>query len=360
MLHQNPIAFKEKGLVVKLNREVVTLKSRACAIALLIASSVFGCSDSSKEATTPPIAPPQNIVETSGPPKTADAAVRRVLDGLRQQKAREVWEFLPPAYRAEVQQLVRDVAQQLDDSTWEATVTVWQKARKVLPSKSAAIFGHATSEDSVDKATRPAINPESLQRLFDSVGSSELADLKRLRQIDVGQFLEKTGGDLLQTLGALPTGGTISSKSFENLAKVEVRLVSTSEDSAVVRMKWPDQEPTEHPYVRVDGYWLPKSLAESWSSSLAEIRVQALAWAEGLRQQPQSWTARLKELDQMLDGLAATNTDDDARQVYQRGMQRLVSAWTGTPPPRSETTRPAPPVKKRKVPDTEELLPDEK
>ncbi len=349
-----------KGIVVNFNRKATIYNLNICAIALLFVSWIVGCSDSRKESTTPPAAPPQQTVQSTEPSKTAAAAIRRVLDGLRQQNARAVWEFLPPSYRAEIQELVRDVAKQLDDDTWEAIVAVWQKARKVLPAKSAAIFGQAISENLSDNRSRPMVNPESLQRLFDSVGDSELADLKRLRQIDVGLFFEKTGGDVLQALGALPTDGAISSKSFENLAKVEVTLVSTSGDSAIVRMKWPDQDPTEHAYVRVEDHWLPKTLAEGWSESLANIRVQMVAWTVEFKQQPNAWSSQLKAVDQLLDELAATKSDDDARTVYQRGMQRLVATWLGTPSPAPTQSSPTPSAKKRKPPDTEELLPDEK
>ena len=336
-----------------------SLRNFAAAAVLIVA--LIGCSKEANKTSPPPIDPAKNVPEASGPPKTADEAVRRVLDGLRQQKARAVWEFLPPSYQTDIQTLVRDVAQRLDDRTWEATVAVWQKARKVLPPKAGALFGQAASNDSLGKSSRPAINPQSLQRLFDSVGECELSDLKRLREVDVGRFLEVTGGDVLQALGALPNGGAMSAESFANLAKVEVTLISSSSDSAVVRMKWPGQEPTEHPYVRVDGYWLPKSLAESWDNSLAEIREQAIAWAEELSQQPEPWNARLKEIDQLLDELAATKSDADARAVYQRGVRQLLAAWIGTPPSATEETpRPQAPERKKKVPDTEEVLPDEK
>ena len=93
-----------------------------------------------------------------------------------------------------------------------------------------------------------------------------------------------------------------------------------------------------------------------------ETTAAVLTWAMfEMSQQPESWTARLKEIDQLLDDLARTKSDDDARAVYQRGMQRLLAPWIGTPPSvPEETTRLQAPVRKKKRPDTEEILPDEK
>src|SRR5207249_1138464 len=160
---------------------------------------------------------------------------------------------------------------------------------------------------------------ESLQRLLDGVGESELASLERLRRIDIGQFLEITGSEVLQALGQWPSGGMMPRDPFGNLAKVEVTLVSESGEQAVVRMQWPEQESTEHVYIRVDGYWLPKSLADGWSSSFTEVRAQSLAWADELSEHPGAWDARLKEIDQLLDELAEATAPDDIKQCWQRG-----------------------------------------
>ena len=347
---------------MRLKREAYTHRLSVLVIALCCLCYLPGCSGSNDVATEQPTSTVPKSAEPNGPPKTADATIRRVLDGLQRHQARVVWDFLPPSHREEVQQLVHDLANKLDDDTWKATVAVWQKARKVLPAKATAIFGQATG-GSTENKSQTAISPQSLQRLFDSVGDSELADLQRMRQIDVGLFLEKTGHELLQTLAALPTGGAVSSKAVENLAKVEVTLVSSSTDSAVVRMKWPEQEPTEHAYVQIEGYWLPKTLAESWPENLSAFRSQAVAWADGLKQQPDSWIAHLKAIDQLLDELAATKSNEEARATFQSGMQNLVANWFGVKPETPTQLLPTPPKsppKKRKLPDTEEVLPDEK
>src|SRR5439155_18160887 len=110
----------------------------------LLSVTMTGCSNRGREAPGVPAESPTATVDFSQPATRADDAVRRVLDGLRQRKVRAVWEFLPPSFRGDVQQLVRNVAARLEERTWQHTVAVWQKARKVLPSKASAIFGQAS------------------------------------------------------------------------------------------------------------------------------------------------------------------------------------------------------------------------
>ncbi len=324
------------------------------ATVLAFAALIGGCSD--REKSSPSVSAESHpiAVEPSGPARTADEAVRRVLNGLRDRKARAVWDFLPPSYRGEVQQLVRDVAARLDDRTWQPTVAVWQKARKVLPSRGAALF----SQPATDAGNaRTPISTDSLKRLLDSVGESELASLERLRTIDVGQFWEVTGSDVLWALGQLQSSGS-PRDPFANLAKVEVLLVSESGDQATVRMQWPEQAATEHHYIRIEGHWLPKSLADGWSSGLSDVRTQMITWSDRLRDDPETWEANLKNVEQLLAELEATDSDQDAREVWQRGLLRLMSTWSGVTRSAQEELQNDNTTRKPKVSDTEELLPD--
>ena len=64
--------------------------------------------------------------------ETADMAVRRVLDGLKQQNARSVWDFLSPSQQQEIQQLVRDLADRVDEPTWTRFVAASRRIGQLL------------------------------------------------------------------------------------------------------------------------------------------------------------------------------------------------------------------------------------
>ena len=128
--------------------------------------------------------------------------------------------------------------------------------------------------------------------------------------------------------GALGDTG-LGGNSFARFGDVKVELSEAKEDSALLTVQWPGQEPTRHEFVRVEKRWIPKSLAEAWPTEFPKVREQCLAWADELRTNPEPRHARLRELDELLDELAETKSLAEARQVWQDGASRLVVAWFG-------------------------------
>ena len=314
----------------------------------------------------PDVAKPLSISESPESPSLpgADEAVRRVLRGLEKRQSRALWEFLPPSYRRDVQRLVREVAERLDEKSWGPFVATWQKARQVLPQKLSSLSPPKSGDNERGAGTNLPFDPAALAQLLDAIGDSELSDLKRLRSIELDRFLDQTGDKLLATLGRIAVGDANGSADdpFSQFGKVQVELISSSVGTGVVKIRWPEQEPTTQEFVRIEDHWIPQSLAEAWPAQFAEVRERSLAWANGVRERPEEWQTRLREIDQWLDELAATKSDADARQVWQLGVSRLAMAWFGDLSPSDTTPRneAAPPKPIRaKRPETEVLLPDE-
>ena len=314
----------------------------------------------------PEAAKPPGVSESaaSQSPPGADEAVRRVLHGLEKRQSRALWEFLPPSYRRDVQRLVRDVAERLDEKSWGPFVATWQKARQVLPQKLSSLTPPKSGDNERGAGTNLPFDPTALAKLLDVIGDSELNDLKRLRSIELDRFLDQTGDKLLATLGRIAVGDTRGSADdpFSQFGKVQVELTSSAVGTGVVRIRWAEHEPTTQEFVRVEDHWIPPSLAEAWPAQFAEVRERSLAWANDVREHPEEWHARLREIDQWLDELADTKSAADTRQVWQSGVSQLAIAWFGDlshsdTTPRNEAAPPKPARAKR--PETEVLLPDE-
>jgi hypothetical protein len=315
----------------------------------------------------------------------ADEAVRRVLDGLRQGKARAVWDFLPPSYREDIQLAVRDMALRLTEKDWRQFVAVAKKARRVLSEKQPALLG---TDVYLDRPSRLAIllDLDALVRIMDVVSESDLSDLQRLQTIDVGRFLDTSGDKLLQAFAelsaqipasklAIVTRKEPTSDPFGGLESIQVMLVSSAGDQAVVRFNFGTQPRNDYDFIRVEGHWLPKLLADGWESGLAETRRQCLTWADDLCEHPESWQAHTAAVDGVLDDLDGATTTEESQRRWQLGLQKLVTEWLGSPqatsdspsveatetssnPSRSGEKAVTTP-RKIKRPDTEVLLPDE-
>lgn len=322
-----------------------------------------GCSDS---VPTTPNETTSPIQSTAPNDVAADVAVRQVLDGLQKQNARAVWDFLPPAHQNEIQQLVRDFASRADEATWNRLIRIVRRTSQALKKMPAP----PTDSNAENNATDSAVivrNPALLAKLLEIAAASDLGDRTRLQAADVGHICETTGSDLLRLFeeSSSDSGSANESDSFAKLSQVEVRLVTASGNTATVTVRWPGQEPIEHLFVRVDGHWLPKSLAESWPIEFAAVRQRGLDWADSTTRQREVWNTQLQTAERLLDDVEAAPSAATAHQRLLAGATQIVVAWLGQSsnlPSESDHLSPSEsatkPLRKSKVPDTEQLLPD--
>ena len=295
----------------------------------------------------------------------ADDAVRRVLIGMHDQKLGELWRFLPDSYRDDIQKLVRDVSGRLDEKSWGPFVATCQKAR--------AVVSKIVKE--LDKSDQPlsdsdkelAVQLRAVEKLLTALCDSELRSVAAMQAMLVDRFLKGTGHRLMAALseGALGDAGD-GGNAFSQFGKVKVELAEAGQNSAVVSIQWPGQEPTRHSFVRVESHWIPQTLSEAWPIEFPKVREQCLVWSDELRSNPEPWHARLREIDGILDELAKTKSLAETRAVWQTGVSHLAVEWFGAIPVESpkveEIPVESPPsVKPARVkrPDTEVLLPDE-
>jgi hypothetical protein len=337
-------------------------------VVVLALLSLPGCANSPPEPdvlATPETTTPETTTPETTPPATADAAVRLVLQELQSQDLRPLWDFLPPSYRSDVEQLLHDFGNRLDEKTWEPFSATCRKAHSVT-TQLVQRFGE-TTDSATDADRQLLVTLRQMEQFFKTLCASELSDVTRLRKLEVRQFLGGAGRQLVAAW-SLPglNGPTAQSELFSQLRQVHVELTASSGDTAVVSVTWPGQPPTQHSFVRVDQHWIPQTLAEAWSIEFPQVRTQVLAWADELRANPEPWHARLRDVDQWLDDLAKTSSLDEARQVGQAGLARWLVAWLGLPRPDSSNAEPVPvdprlsdTPKRIKPPDTEVLLPDE-
>ncbi len=321
---------------------------------VLFVVMIGGCSKPESDVIVCPEPPPAAA--------TADEAVRNVLAGLQRQELQALWEFLPPSYQADVQELLHDFGERLDEKSWEPFVATCRKAQSVT-----AQIVRKLDEASNESDHELAAQLRDFEQLLSALCESEFSNVARLRKLDAFSFLGGTGNRLIAALshGALGDTG-LGGDSFAQFGEVTVELSESTTDSAVLTVQWPGQAATQHKFVRVEKHWIPQTLAEAWPTQFPLVREQCLAWADELRRHPDPWHARLREIDQLLDELAATKSFTESRQVWQAGASRLVVAWFGTAildqsPPAEIPIDSRPPSKPIRVkrPDTEVLLPDE-
>jgi len=270
-----------------------------------------------------------NNTQTQQPPQTADEAVTAVLAGIRNKQPEAVWNFLPAGYQRDVNETMHLFAKKMDPELWNRTMTVSRRVVKLCRDRKTDILNTPAFNTGDDDGGETLSSEwDATLTLAETLLSSDLADLDRMKNFDGGRFLQSTGGTLMEELARfsqlLP--GDAFNVELQELAKLEARIVSSEGQTAVVELSLRDApgETRRVDFVRVEGKWIPKQLAESWPSNIAKLRKQInteLA-PDVLTQKKQRMMTLLDRIDESLTELEAAGS---AQQFRARFVQSPVA-----------------------------------
>ncbi|NIM01652.1 MAG: hypothetical protein GTN89_12655, partial [Acidobacteria bacterium] len=192
---------------------------------------------------------------------TADGAVRLVTEGLADGRPQVVWHALPASYQDDITELVHGFAGTMDAELWNRTFEVVEKATRVLDEKRDFILDHPMLAAQMDDRKEAEEAWNAVVDILEIVVQSDLADLDRMKKLDVERFLTKTGGDLFDGFEALAALSPTGSMPGLDLAEAEATLLSSEGDRARVRVEIPGQPTEEMDFSRVEGKWIPAEMA---------------------------------------------------------------------------------------------------
>jgi hypothetical protein len=276
-----------------------------------------------------------------------DEAVRAVAQGIADGKPEVAWLALPPSYRQDVTDLVHASAAKMDAEVWNKSFSLVQKVTRLLREKREFILDHPMLAQNLGDRSETEAGWDAMVGLFDTLANSDLSDINKTRVLDVESFLRDTGGELMRQATAAaslaPDGSW--SEQMANLRNVQTEVVSRDEDSAVVRVTRPGAQPAEHTYVQVEGYWIPKEIADGWSAKIAEARHridQVAAGALGAENKP-AVLMQLSMFEGAVDSLLAAGTAEQ----FNAGLGSLMGMAMGAamtqviaePPPNQPSSR---------------------
>jgi hypothetical protein len=248
---------------------------------------------------------------STGPAETADAAVRAVLDGMNENHPEAFWDFLPESYQGDLNDVVHNFADRMDAELWNKSISVLRKLVGVLKTKKEFLAADMTP----------------VAGLVETFLADDLADLQKLKVFDGRRFLAGTGALLIGQLRALgqDPGRMLDIK--------KVTLLKTKGDHATLELK-KSQDTIEHEFVRVDGKWIPKDLAEGWIHQIGETKAKlSILSPDNLAEFKPRILSLLAAVDGILDRLAAARNQDEFRDgLAEADLQlgpykMLVAAW---------------------------------
>jgi hypothetical protein len=144
--------------------------------------------------------------------------------------------------------------------------------------------------------------------LLETLTSSDLADLDKLKTVDGGKFLAGTGRKLLTQMRAL--GHDPFADRLGIFSAMNVTLESSDEDSALLTIEVPEGPVTEYRFVRVERKWIPEDMAMNWVESIGEARARLLLLSpENLKDVKPRIMALLGAADDRLTSLLAAKNE---------------------------------------------------
>jgi hypothetical protein len=155
----------------------------------------------------------------------------------------------------------------------------------------------------------------------------DIGDLEKMKSFDGRRFLAGTGARLFGQLRTL-VPNLDAQFDFK-----KVTLLTSKGDAATVELKT-DQGTMEKEFVRVEGKWIPKDMAEAWLDEIgnAKAKLSILAPDNLAELKPQILSV-LSAADEVLDHLIAARNQEEFRaglaeaDVKLGPYKSLVAGW---------------------------------
>ena len=228
---------------------------------------------------------------------TAESTFQQTLIAFQEGRLETVFDFLPPSYQADVNTLVHDFAGKMDTEIWSTSFNLLVKVANLLKSKKMLIL----SLDGVKRT--PQIESikhwDAIASGIHDIASSEVADLSKLKQTDVRGLLESASNVFRRM--PLPRFG-------------DVNVVTVKSDSNTATLSYRetiDANPKQVEFVLIEGKWLPKSIADGWSSGVADAKAMLEELPHQISAVKPEAMRQIDAIGEMIEQLQSAKTSDE-------------------------------------------------
>lgn len=269
------------------------------------------------------------------PPAKADKAIEKVAKKLDANRPDYAWAALPPSYRKDVDGLVKEFAKSTDKEIYNTNLGMLQKVVKILETKKKLILENDQLKNAEIDTQELSKNWDAVVKLVSIPVNSELSDVEKLKKLDIENFLATTGSKFMKQMKvvsklapeqATTKGGAKKKMDLSAMLKgCKAKVVKSEGDTATVRVEAPDVEASEEEFVKVEGHWIPKELADNWKQYMsdAKAKLKDLAGSKEPKNKKQ-YLATSKQIDGVLDMMLAAETKEDFSQAIGQGMGMLM------------------------------------
>lgn len=268
-----------------------------------------------------------------------DKAVLDVMNAIADGKPIVLWQSLPASYQKDIQGLISEFAGKMDKDLWNKGFAVARKAIDVLKKQKDLIIAQLTP------FIPPTINKDKLSQNWDgmvdllsTIVNSELSNLDDLKKANVEGWLNGTVAKVMKQSQALGqvidpaqfAPGTASFTELPALAKkTKVTVLNMEGDKATLKIENEDpkfKKAEEAVFVKVEGKWIPKEMADNWAKGLADAKknLEQIKPEEISKMKPQVM-AMMDMAEQKLDALAKAKNAEE----FQKVVEETIKGFSG-------------------------------
>ncbi len=250
---------------------------------------------------------------------TPDAAVKTVVSELKKNRPQVLWQALPGSYQADISGLVQEFANQMQDSLWDHTLATFSKVVRVLVEKKQFLLDYPMVRVQLSKSPNEEAVYDEVVALLDTLISSDLSSLDRLRSFDGDRFLSTTGSQIMAQISYLEALAPEEAETLNKLRTMSVTLIQSKGDRAWLLVETPDEEPQEVEFILVEGKWVLAAMAEAWDTMINLAREHLNLVAVDPQQ-----TAQLSLVLAMLDGGLEVLLAAETSEQFQTSLQGFI------------------------------------
>jgi len=219
-------------------------------------------------------------------PDEPDLVVREAVAALKQGDLHKIHAMLPESYQKDVQKLVDGVTSRMDKEIYDKTLSLLPKIIELAK----------------QKRTEFPVPPEVLELAGEFTRLLKTADLveyEGFAELDVADFLEDHGkafSDFGWKL-ARTVDRTESDSARKMLDSVRAEVVGEPTDDAATVSVTVDDDQDDMEFVRVEGKWIPRELAEEWKEDIESANGNIAEAMAGLQKNRGTINAQLQGLE---------------------------------------------------------------
>lgn len=287
-------------------------------------------------ATTPDTKPPDTKAPvTKTPDKTPDTkapvvsggpdqTIREITQGLAEYKPIVAWQSLPSSYQKDVKGLISEFAGKMDKDLWNKGFAVGRKAVDLLKKQKELIIDQIMANLPFPIVTKEQLssNWDAVVNILNTIVTSEISNLDELKKANVEGWLNGTVSKLMKEIDAIAKKEVKNQDFVSTVKSVKATLVKMEGDTATVKIEAPGKPAEDKVFVKVEGKWVIKELADNWQKSMKDAR-------DGLAQIKPEEISKNKEkvlevmnlADKKLDELAKAKTPEEFKKVIEEIMK---------------------------------------